>query len=130
MGLDFGGVGSSKSKSTNENTSAGFSDIHDGAQVVNIQGLKSTGKNAVTNISLTDNGAVKSAFDFANKNSSQAYDFSRDVNRTAAQTVADAVSAVSASARSETENIFINLQKYALYGFMIWGVVKVFGGSK
>ena len=120
----------SSSKTENESYNAGFSDVNDGSVITSLQGVTVSGKNAVSNINMTDNGATKSAFDFANKQASQAYDFSRDVtedliSKTSSQ-ISGAIQAVSESARSETENIFINLQKYAFYGAIVWGAVMIF----
>lgn len=119
----------SNSKTTNNANSNGFSDV-EGSNTNLLQGITVSGKNASSNITMTDNGAIASAFDFASKSSSNAYDFSRDLATNATAQVADAISAVSESARSETENIFINLQKYALYGAIIWGVVQIFRGRQ
>lgn len=124
------GMGSSKSKSTNENVNSAFSDINDNASVNSVQGIKLSGKNSSASFNLLDGGAIGKAFDFAGSMGAQAYDFSRDVQKTTASTVGEAVKAVSESARSETENIFINLQKYALYGAIIWGAVQILKGVK
>lgn len=137
MGFDFGGIGSSKSATTNHTNSSGFSDLRD-TSLNSLQGVTvGSGKNSNTNFSILDGGAIKGAFalgqdslDFASHASSQAYDFSTDlVNKTSGQ-ISDAITAVSESSRSETENILINLQKYGLYAFLVWGAVQVFRGFK
>lgn len=132
---------SSKSKTTNDSSGqAGFSDINDNATVANFSKV-GTGKNSSTNISILDGGAIAKSFDFAKSmgkesfelaesSSAHAYDFSRDVAKNATASVSEAVKAVSESARTETENIFINLQKYALYAGLIWGAVQIFKGLK
>ena len=110
-------------------TNSAFSDINDNATVNNFQNLNlGKGKNSSVAINVLDGGAISKAFEFAGASSANAYDFSRDVAKSAAGSVSEAVKAVSESARTETENIFINLQKYALYGLMIWGAVQVFKG--
>lgn len=127
--MSFLGLGASQSKSTTSNTNAGFSDINDNATVNNFQNLDlGKGKNSQVSINVLDGGAISKAFNFAGAQSANAYDFSRDVAKTAAGSVSEAVKAVSESARTETENIFINLQKYALYALVIWGAVQVFKG--
>lgn len=128
MGFSLGGVGESTSSSKTENTNSAFSDINDQATVANFQNI-GKGKNSKINISMLDGGAISKAFDFAGAQSSNAYDFSRDVAKSAAGSVSEAVKAVSESARTETENIFINLQKYALYGLIVWAAVQVFKGK-
>lgn len=120
---------SSNSKTENNTTNSGFSDINDNASVANFQNV-GAGKNSRVSISVLDGGAISKALDFAGASSSNAYDFSRDVAKSAAGSVSEAVKAVSESARTETENIFINLQKYVLYGAIIWGAVQIFKGSK
>lgn len=121
---------SSNSKTTNDSSGqAGFSDINDSATVANFSKVGG-GKNSHTTISMLDGGAIAKSFAFAESSNSNAYDFSRDVAKSAAGSVSEAVKAVSESARTETENIFINLQKYALYGALIWGAVQIFKGAK
>lgn len=127
--MSFLGLGASQSNAKSESTNSAFSDINDNATVNNFQHV-GTGKKSNVSISVLDGGAISKAFDFAGAQSSNAYDFSRDVAKSAAGSVSEAVKAVSESARTETENIFINLQKYALYGALIWGAVKILRGSK
>lgn len=134
---------------TNSETSSnnsGFSDIRD-SSINSIQGLKiannagggkvGSGGDAITNFSILDGGAIKDSFEFADsalglvsKANSQAYDFASDISSTTASQIGDAITKVSESARSETENILISLQKYALYGALIWGAVQVFRSFK
>lgn len=106
-----------------------FGDVSDGSVITSLNGVN-IGDRTRSIITLTDNGATKAAFDFAGNQSSQAYDYSRDLSKSTASTVAAAVSAVSESARSETENILINLQKYALYGGIVFGAVMIFRAMK
>ena len=132
MAFDSGGIFNSKSdsKTDSTNNNSGFSDINDGSVVTSLQGIEVSGKNASSTINMLDGGAIAKSFDFAGGVAAQGYDFARDVQKSTASTVEGAVRAVSESARSETENIFINLQKYALYGVMIWGAVQIFKGAK
>lgn len=123
-------MGESSSSSNDKRNESAVSDINDGSSVSSIQGIETKGKNSNISFSLLDGGAIGKAFDFAGGVSAQGYDFARDVQKTTASTVGEAVKAVSESARSETENIFINLQKYALYGLMIWGAVQILKGVK
>jgi|GEM_PF-6168067 len=129
MGFLNSDPGSSKSNTRNYSSNSAFGDVSD-SNLTSLNGLVLSGKNAKSTINLLDNGAIASAFDFAGKQSSQAYDFSRDVtedliSKTSSQ-ISGAIQAVSESARSETENIFINLQKYAFYGAIVWGAVMIF----
>lgn len=143
MGLfSSGGMGNSDSQTTNNNTNAGFSDINH-SSINSIQDLKITnnagkgGGGAVTNFSILDGGAIKDSFKFADsaldlvsKTNSQAYDFASDISSSTTSQIGEAITAVSESARSETENILINLQKYALYGALVWGAVQVIRGFR
>jgi hypothetical protein len=121
------GIGNSKSTTNVEESNSGFEDLSGNASVTNIQGVELGAKST---LNLTDNGATKSAFEFANTQSSQAYDFSRDVSSKTASQITNALNAVSASAKSETQDIISNLQKYALYGAIIWGVVQIFKAAR
>jgi hypothetical protein len=124
------GLFSADSKSTTsvENTTQnlGVSDLSDNATVTSISGSENS-------IVMNDLGAIESAFNFAGQAQASAANLVSDLSTSTANTVSEAVSAVSESARTETENIFINLQKYALYGGLIVGgvfVVRAFKGSK
>lgn len=120
-------IGGSSSKSTDSSSDAGFSDINDNAVVTSLQGVSLSGQ---SKLSVTDNGATKSAFEFANTQSSQAYDFSKDLSAKTTSQITNALNAVSASAKSETQDIISNLQKYALYGGIIWGLVQIFKAAR
>jgi single-stranded DNA-specific DHH superfamily exonuclease len=100
----FGGS-KSKTEVQNEQNHIAETDLSDNAAIVNTNGSGNT-------VTLTDSGAVESAFKFA-----------QDISETTGNTVKESIAAVTESARSETENIFINLQQFALYGGLIAGFV-------
>jgi hypothetical protein len=110
---------SNSSSSTTNNTTtqnAGFNDLGENSQAIALQGDNNS-------IQLTDQGAVAKAFDFAS-------DFSADLGNQASTTVREAITAVTENARAETENIAIQLGKFALYGGLIFGAVMIFRGRK
>lgn len=95
----IGGSKSSKQE-TNKNASAGFSEIGGAA---NSQQLDVTGgaKFSTTNVSFnsTDQGAVNSAFDFANRQGAKAFEFAGVQSRSAFGTADKALNAVTGTAR-------------------------------
>ncbi len=97
----------SKSETTTSSQNAGFSEIQGSASSLNlVTGKKS--KNVTVNA--LDGGAIANAFAFAGEALKQ-------VELSGANTrgaISDAISAVSASARSEPENVAISLGKWAL----------------
>lgn len=119
----FGSGGKSNSgNSTTENTTVAHTiDLADSynssADVTTLGDIKDS------NVILTDNSAIKSAFDFATEQSANSVELARDLSSTSRQAITEAIESVTESARTETENIFINLQKLALYGGLIAGVV-------
>lgn len=124
MGL-FGGSKSSTS-TENTNTEQVFSDISDNASIQSIVGDGNT-------VSFSDHGAIGKAFDFAGSTSSEAFNFVEDITAGANKLASDSIKAVNESAREDTENVLLNLQKFAIYGGLIWGAVeamKILRGKK
>jgi hypothetical protein len=126
--MSFGGGGffgsgakqsSTTSNTTNTTNEAGFSEIHD-SQVNAIQGDGNS-------IVMSDMGAINAAqniaqgaltqVELANNNASSLVGSALS---TTADTVAKAVTAVSESSRAETENIIINIAKWAAIAGMVF----------
>jgi len=107
---------SSKSKTTNDGANAGFSDIK--GSVASFQRVGG-GKNSSTSISVLDGGAVENSFKFASE-------FSKGALASVDNAVTSAIASANETSRAETENVFIQLQKYAVYGLLIWGAVQAF----
>lgn len=111
--------GGSKSTSLSETTTqnAGFSDLTS-STAVNLQGDSNT-------VTVTDQGAVKSAFDFASGVTMESGKLLRDMSSATAQTVSESIKSVTEAGRTESENLIANIQKFAIYGIAAWAVVKI-----
>lgn len=122
-GGGFFGSGAKQSSTTNYTTNttneAGFNEIHD-AQVNSIQGDGNS-------IVMSDMGAISAAagiaqgaFDQVELANNNATSLVGSALNSTASTVSQAVQAVSESARAETENIVINIAKWAAIAGMVF----------
>lgn len=133
MGGGFFGSGAKSSTTTSQTTNntneAGFSEVHD-SQVVSVQG-------SGNNLTLSDYGAINAATDIAKESLNQvelANDNATSLVSSAlsstADTVTQAVAAVSESARAETENIIINIAKWAAIAGMVFAAAWALKGMR
>lgn len=115
------GIFDSKSSSEQTTTSqnGGFSEVGGSAQAVNLSFGKKSKNNAVT---LTDYGAVSSAFGFG----SQALKQIELLGAQSAAGIEKAISAVNESARSETENVAVNWGKWVALAAIAFFVANAF----
>lgn len=118
------GFGSSASSAETNNTqqSAGFSEIGGSATSLNITGGKKAKTDTVVNI--LDGGAINKAFDFG----AQALKQVELAGTSNAGAIRDAITAVSESARSESENVAISLGKWALIAAIAYFGFKALRG--
>ena len=121
MGI-FGG--SSKSSSNTTNNSSGFSEI--AGQAVVVQGSGNT-------VSLSDHGAINSAFGFAGEALKYSETIGSQAVRDAGQAVGAAMQAVSESRKSESENVASRALPYLMYAALAlagaWAVRGVWGAK-
>lgn len=114
----------SKSASTTNTTAnySTFSDLNDSVAL----SLMGSGHN----VSLLDGGAIKNAFDFATASNNASLDLVKTINSSTSRTLADSISAVSESARSESENVVLQLQRTAFYALLAWGAVSIINNAR
>lgn len=132
IGGGFFGSGGSESTTTNQTVNqtneTGFSEVSGTAQNNSIQGNNNA-------IYTSDFGALSTAKDIALGSLNQvelannnAASLVSGINANAQDTISQAVQAVSASARSETENIVINIAKWAGIAAIAYALMKAFRG--
>lgn len=122
MGL-FGG-GNSKSYSTTETQTSGFSEVT--GEVANIQG----DSNAVT---LTDQGAIENALKFAGETVDRSLGSVEVASNQATARASEAIAAVSESARGEVQDLGREAIKWGVFGVLGYGafqaIGKIWGGK-
>lgn len=120
MGLWSTSKSSSSSLTNTQNTA--FSDLSDSV-ALSLMGSGHT-------VSVLDGGAINRAFDFAQNANSSSLDLVKTINASTTRTLADSISAVSESARSESENVVLQLQRTAFYALLAWGAVSIINKAR
>lgn len=123
------GLFDSKSTTNQTTTSqnAGFSEIDGSAVSLNISGAGGKGARQDTTINLLDAGAIGGAFDFAKSAQSEALRQVELAGANTRQAVTEAVSAVSESARTESENLIQQALKWGTFAVLGYAALRAFG---
>lgn len=120
MGLWSTSKSASSTLTNTQNTA--FSDLNDSV-AMSLMGSGHT-------VSVLDGGAIKGAFDFAQASNNASLDLVKNINASTSRTLAESISAVSESARSESENVVLQLQRTAFYALLAWGAVSIINNAR
>ncbi len=144
--MGFGGFFNSNSKSKNQTTTtsqnSGFSDIDGAAKNTSIttgSGSRAVvqesgalnlelGKKAAGNtikVSVLDGGAIAEAFSFATDLSEKTNATLSSLTTQTGSTVSEAIKAVNESARTESENVLMQLTKIGFWAALLFGGLGV-----
>lgn len=105
----------SKSDARQTSQNAGFSEIAGPAQSLNVTG---GGKKSTQVIQMLDGGAVAGAFQFAGDALERSLRQVEVAGSQASSAIGSAIGAVKESARSETENVFLQGGKWLVIGLV------------
>lgn len=118
----------SKSDARQTSQNAGFSEIAGPAQSLNVTG---GGKKSTQVIQMLDGGAVAGAFQFAGDALERSLRQVEVAGSQASSAIGSAIGAVKESARSETENVFLQGGKWLVIGLVavagFWTLGKLRG---
>lgn len=118
----------SKSDARQTSQNAGFSEVAGPAQSLNVTG---GGKKSAQVINVLDGGAVAGAFQFAGDALERSLRQVEVAGTQASSAIGSAIGAVKESARSETENVFLQGGKWLVIGLVavagFWTLGKLRG---
>lgn len=121
----FDSKSSSKTETTNQN--AGFSEIGGSAVSLNVSGAAGKGSRQDTTINMLDGGAISGAFGFASDAQREALRQVELAGANTRQAVTEAVTAVSESARTESENLIQQALKWGTFAVLGYAALRAFG---
>lgn len=127
----FGSPFSSESRTSTTTTTqnAGFSEVGGQALSINLTGGGKKSSQATT-VNILDAGAIDKAFTFAGQAQAGALRQVELAGNTTAQTVREAVAAVSESGRTETENLAQAAMRWGTYALLGYAALRLFGHWK
>lgn len=117
----------STTNQTNTSQNAGFSEIGGSAVSLNVSGASGKGSRQDTTINMLDGGAIGGAFDFAKAAQSEALRQVELAGANTRQAVTEAVTAVSESARTESENLIQQALKWGTFAVLGYAALRAFG---